>query len=242
MNEEIAARVVSRYLALEDQLLGFFKLVPPQADNLRTWSPTLAVLIKESCGLLESVLKHISPHQVQVEGRTKQRRDLDIQDLAVVYSKLLGLTKRKVIVLASSPPEYLDPFKSWRNKTKRKFLKPPGWWTVHNRLKHDELASMEQAKARTAICSLGGLLLCIGAAPELTRALIQQDLLYWRIAPPAIVVNWALGGFPQPRPVILKTAMFAVVLGGPPLPKNINDFKPLTHTGSHVLVPYFRRL
>lgn len=242
MDEKIATRVVSRYLNLEDQLLELFKHIPPEGANLKAWSPTLASLIKESCGLFESTLKHITPNLVQVEGKQKRKRDLGIQDLAVLYSKKLGLTKWKVMLLYSSPPEYRDPLKGWKNRVQRKAFASPKWWVTHNHLKHDELASMDQATANTAIDALAGLLLTIGSAPELTRALMQRDLLSWKIVPPDTVVQWARGGFPQQTPVILKTTLFAVILGGPPLPKDIKDFRPFAHTGMPVLVPFFCKL
>ena len=243
MDEQTTFRVVLRYTHFEDQLIEFFRHVPPQDSNFKAWSPTLASLIKESCGLLESFLKRISRPTVPVEGKTKRRKDLDIQDLGVLYSSMLGLTKRKVMLIYSLPPGYRDPFKSWRNKVRRKFYKPPKWWTTHNRLKHNELTSMNEATATTAIDALAGLLATLGSAPEMTRALIHQDLLHCRTAEPDKIVKWALAGFPETNnPVVLKTKLFAILLGGPPVPKDINDFRPLAHTRIHVLDPYFKRL
>ncbi|MCI0560511.1 MAG: hypothetical protein MN733_18650 [Nitrososphaera sp.] len=242
MDEKTAFRTITRYEHLEDQLIEFFRHVPPQDANLKAWSPTLASLIKDACGLFESLLKRISHPTVQVEGRRRRRSELEIQDLGLLYTKMLGLTRRKVILLFF-PPEYRDPFKTWRNKVRRKFYKPPKWWTTHNHLKHNELTSMDEATATTAIDALAGLLLTIGSAPEMTRALLHQDLLHWRTVQPDIIVQWALAGFPEGNsPVVLKTKLFAILLGGPPLPKDINDFRPLAHTHIHVLDPYFRRL
>jgi hypothetical protein len=156
---------------------------------------------------------------------------------------MLGLTKRKVMLIYSFPPEYRDPFKRWRNKVRRKFYTPPKWWTTHNHLKHNELTSMREATATTAIDALAGLLLTIGSAPEMTRALIHQDLLHWRMVQPDVIVQRALAGFPETNsPVVLKTKLYAIILGGPPVPKDINDFRPLAHTQIHVLDPYFKRL
>ena len=243
MDENTAFRVVLRYTHLEDQLIDFFRHVPPQDANLNAWSPTLALLIKESCGLFESLLKRVTPPTVVVEGKSKRKIELDIQDLGVLYSRRLGLTKRKVMLIYSFPPVYRDPFKSWRNKVRRKFYKPPKWWTTHNHLKHNELTSMNEATATTAIDALAGLLLTIGSAPEMTRALIHQDLLHWRTVQPDVIVQRALAGFPETNnPVVLKTKLFAILLGGPPVPKDINDFRPLAHTHIHVLDPYFKKL
>ena len=243
MDENTAFRVVLRYAHLEDQLIDFFRHIPPQDANLNAWSPTLASLIKESCGLFESFLKRISRQTVLVEGKSKRKTELDIHDLGFLYSRMLGLTRRKVMFIYSFPPEYRDPFKSWKNKVRRKFYKPPKWWTTHNHLKHNELSSMNEATATTAIDALAGLLLTIGSAPEMTRALIHQDLLHWRMVQQDVIVERALAGFPETnRPVVLKTKLFAIILGGPPVPKDINNFRPVAHTQTHVLDPYFRRL
>lgn len=243
MDDQTAFRVVIRYEYLEDQLIEFLKHVPPQGANRKTWSPTLASLIKESCGLFESFLKRISPPKVQIEGRTRRRDQLDIQDLGVLYSRRLGLAERKVILFYFPPPEYREPFKAWRKKVRRKFYKPPKWWTTHNHLKHNELISMNEATVNTAVDALAGLLLTIGSAPEMTRVLMHQDLLHWRMVQPDMIVKWALAGFPSTNsPVVFKSKLFAIILGGPAMPKDVNDFKPLSHTQTHVLDPYFRRL
>ena len=234
------ARVVIRYLQFEEQLLDFLRHVPPQGENLKAWSPTVATVIKESCGLLESLLKRISPATVRVGTERRKRKDLKIKDLAVTYAKILGLTRWKVILLFH-PPEYRTPFHVWEPFLAGRPFKPPHWWTTHNHLKHDEISAMHQATADTALNALAGLLLTIAAVPQMTRGLMQADLIHWDNVRPDTVVTWALGGFPQQRPVIVKTKLFAVILGGRPLPDNIIDFRPLAHARSRLLVTYFDR-
>ena len=102
---------------------------------------------------------------------------------------------------------------------------------------------MTEATVTMAIDALAGLFLTIASAPEMTRALIHQDLLHWRIVQPDVIMQRALAGFPTTNaPIVAKTKLFAIILGGPRLPKYINDFWPLAHTQIHVLDPYFRRL
>ncbi len=233
-----AFRVVIRYESLEAQLVEFLKHVPPQGSNMNAWSPTVATIIKEACSLLETILKWSSPTKAKVRGRVKKRKDLSIEDLAILNSELLGLAKRKVIWL-TSPPEYRTPYDCWVNLSQSKRVRAPAWWTTHNRLKHDEISFMEEATVNMGIDALAGLILAAGSSPEMTRALMQRDLLHWRNVPPHQVVTWALGGFPQGFPIILKTTLFAILLGGPPLPDDINEFRPAAHTNSPLLVHHF---
>jgi hypothetical protein len=207
---------------------------------LNAWSPTLATLIKDSCGLLESTLKHISPTSVKIENKNSKREKLKIGDLGYLYARKLGLAERKVILLHPfSSPEYRNPFDVWKTGRQRKDFDSPPWWTTYNKLKHDELKCIERATTNAAIDALAGLILTIGTTPELTRALMRSDLLYWKNVEPGRVVSWALGGFAQERPVIVKTGLFALVLGGKPLPDDIDSFRPLYDTQNQVLVPYF---
>jgi len=242
MEKQAVARIIHRYRNLEEDLSEFLKYLPPQGKNLNAWSPRLATVIKESCALFESFLKRVSPPKVKIGGIRKERDELNIQDLARVYSKKLSLADRKVILLATFPPEYRNPFENWKSLPKQtKDIKSPNWWTIHNNLKHGEIDNFQEATLGTAIDSLAGILMTLGAAPEMTRGLMHADFLHWIYVPPSNVVNWALGGFVNKTPVILKTSLFAVILGGYPLPEDINDFRPMRHTHSRLLVPYFEK-
>ena len=241
MDKQAVARIIHRYRNLEEDLSEFLKHLPPQGANLKAWSPRMATVIKESCTLFESFLKGVSRPKVKVGRIWKKVDKLNIQDLALVYSKKLSLADRKVILL-TFPPEYRHPFENWKSLPKRKRdIKAPNWWTIHNKLKHGELTYFQKATLDTAIDSLAGILMTLGAAPEMTRGLMHADFLHWRNVPSSNVVNWALGGFGNKTPVILKTSLFAVILGGYPLPEDINDFRPMQHTRSPLLVPYFEK-
>ena len=171
MDAREVPRVVIRYIQLEEQLLDFLRHVPPQGENLKAWSPAGATVTKESCGLLESLLKRISPATARVGTERKKREDLKIKALAVRYARKLGLTKWKVILLFH-PPEYRTPFHVWELFLAGGPFKPPHWWTTHNHLKHDEISAMHQATADTALDALAGLLLTIAAVPEMARGLM----------------------------------------------------------------------
>src|SRR5262245_24008129 len=111
MNEKTAENIIHWYASLEKQVLDFLTVVPPQGQNLKTWSPSLADVMVGACNLIESVLFAITPAQVRVsrkerrrkEVRTRagiryvaKRKDLSLEDYAEVYSASLRLPERKV--------------------------------------------------------------------------------------------------------------------------------------------------
>jgi len=73
MDEITAANVLRWYESLEEQVLDFMQVVPPQGDNLHVWSPQLATVVVEAGSLIDSVLRDISPARVTVRGTSKKR-------------------------------------------------------------------------------------------------------------------------------------------------------------------------
>jgi len=82
-------QVLQWYTQLEEELLGVLKYIPPAKQNLAAFSPRLASVIIESCGLLDSILRQVSPDPAVLDGRSKPKKDLDIVDHAKLYAAKL---------------------------------------------------------------------------------------------------------------------------------------------------------
>ena len=108
-------QVLQWYEWLEEELLERFKNIPPADQNLETYSPRLATLIIESCGLLDSILRQISADPASVDGKSKARGKLTIKDYAKLYAEKFQLPDAKSILL-TSPPRYLIPFSAWKER------------------------------------------------------------------------------------------------------------------------------
>ena len=131
-------QILQWYEWLEDELLQILKYIPPSEQNLRAFSPRLASLIVESCGLLDSIFRQISPDPVVVGTKSKPRKKLDIVDYAKLYSAKFELPATKSILLIR-PARYLSPFSAWRHG-----YKPAPWWRIHTDLKHDRIANLRK--------------------------------------------------------------------------------------------------
>jgi hypothetical protein len=88
MEEFDKDQVLQWYGWLEDELLEILKYIPPADPNLATFSPQIATLIIESCGLIDSVLRQISPDLASVDGKSKLRKELDSGLCKVVRDKI----------------------------------------------------------------------------------------------------------------------------------------------------------
>lgn len=73
MNDLIASNIFGWYQSLEEQLVNFLDVVPFHEQNLKTWSPKLATIIAESCGLIDSVFRFFSPETLKVKGKIKKQ-------------------------------------------------------------------------------------------------------------------------------------------------------------------------
>ncbi len=233
MDDSKADILVRWYENLEEQISDFMRYVPPQGQNKKTWSPRLATVIVESCGLIDSLLRDISPSRVTIKGETLKRKQLELPHFCTLYNTKYGLATRSLIVL-SSPPEYRTPFAGWTA------AKAPDWWTTHNKLKHERLKHAREATWGRAIDALAGALVTIAVLPELTQALMRRHWLEVNMNP-ELILDYARDGFRQNDPIPLITSFFALILCNRPLPANIGDFSPAAHGGSARLIAFFGR-
>jgi hypothetical protein len=238
MDEVQAGTIVQWYETLEEQAIDFLKYVPLQSRNLKTWFPRLSTVIVEACGLIDSILRYISPPEVKVNGKIKKRGKLKLPDYYELYATKLKLPECKVIVL-TSPPAYRIPFGIWTKTAKEKSFESPKWWITHNHLKHKRIECFIEATLETAIDALAGSLLIIATVPQLIPAVLRQGWLAIRGNPEIIMENLQTG---EAESVTLETSLFAVWLGSRPLPVAIEDFRPILYGGSPKLVSFFGRL
>ena len=146
-------QVLQWYGWLEDELVDILKYIPLADQNLKAFSPQLASLIIESCGLLDSILRQISPDPAMVDGKKIPREDLNMVHYAKLYAAKFEIPTSKSILLIT-PSKYLTPFGGWLGFLSKGKYQPPPWWQTHNELKHDRIANLIKAKLKVAIDSL----------------------------------------------------------------------------------------
>ncbi|MFQ5902987.1 MAG: hypothetical protein ACE5JO_04790 [Candidatus Binatia bacterium] len=145
--------ILQWYEDLEGQLLAIMRYLPPAPENLNSYSPRLASLIMDACGLLGSILRQITPDRVTVDGKSTSRKDLNIVHYGKLYTDKFGLASLKSIELIS-PPKYRCPFAPWDALVSRGNYVPLPWWTTHTDLKHDRIVNLKTAGLVVAMESL----------------------------------------------------------------------------------------
>ena len=238
INEATCMNVIEWYNAIENQLIDFFKYVPPQSQNMSTWSPRLSTLIVESCGLIDSLLRYISPPKVQLRGKVKRREKLELSDFAELYSIERKLPNRKVILLIS-PPEYRTPFDVWLNQGKGISFESPSWWTTNNHLKHRRIDCFTEATLETAINAIAGSLVIIATTPQLIPVLARKGYLDLSDRHASSTIKNLQNYYGEV--ITLETSLFAMSFSSDPLPDNIHEFNPLLSGGSARLKAFFVR-
>src|SRR5215207_2321461 len=123
-------QVLEWYGLLEEELLRILTYIPPADQNLQTFSPRIATLIIEACGLVDSILRQKSPDSVTIGGKNKLRRKLDICDYAELYAAKYQLPTTRSILLIT-PPRYLAPFLAWKDLVSGGDYQPATWWRIH---------------------------------------------------------------------------------------------------------------
>ena len=235
-------QVLQWHERLEEELLEIFKYMPPADPNLETFSPRLATLIIESCGLLDSVLRQISADPVTVDGKPTPRGKLTIKDYAKLYAEKFQLTDAKSILL-TSPPRYLIPFGKWKECLPDGEYPSPDWWRTHTALKHDRIANLKAAKLGVAIESLCALHLVLAKAPEFAKTLLSRSWVFCSGYNPTGVIE-ILEGVRQEQwmSFLVESKLFVVARGGgQEFPDNIDDFKPSSFKASERVVNIFGR-
>lgn len=234
IDEATVTNIIKWYESLENQMIDFLKYVPPQTQNMKTWSPRLATLIVEACSLIDSLLRYISPSRGTVQEEEKERKRLKVPDFAELYSAERRLPDRKVIVL-TSPPEYRSPFYIWKANPS----KSPQWWTANNDLKHSRIDSFTKATLETAIDALAGSLLIIATTPQVIPGLVRHGYLDLSGRDALSTIKNLQNRYGELA--TLETPLFAISFSNDPLPENIHEFNPRLYGGSSRLKAFFIR-
>ena len=232
--------VLQWYEWLEEQLLDIMRYLPPAPENLYSYSPRLASLIVEACGLLDSILRQITPDPVAVGGKSKPRRYLDIVDYAELYANTFGLPTLKSILLLP-PPKYLCPFAPWTALAPGGGYAPLPWWSTHTDLKHDRIANLKKAGLAVAIDALSALHQVIAVVPDLGRTVLRRGLVPGRKPNPDIVIEVLEGRTAANWTLLVETRLFAVPRGREKFPETIAAFSPAFFNGSDRLIDFFGR-
>lgn len=241
MDEYEANSVVEWYQAIESELLEILAVVPPAKENLNAHSPRVAGIILESCGLLDSVFREISPDHAEVDGCDKRKKDLDMTDFAKLYARPYGLPYLRSIVLIA-PPDYRSPFEKWRTLVEGGAYDSTPWWKTYNHLKHSRIAHLREATLDAAISALCGLQQVIAKTQEMATLILRHEWIYTGGWNPEYALEMLLKVDEKRREDMLaESKLFVTPLGPRPLPDNINGFRPGLYHGSPRLSNFFGR-
>ena len=235
MDDSDKDQVLQWYGWLEEELLNILKYIPPSGQNLEAFSPQLATLIIESCGLLDSVFRQISPDRVTVDGKSKRRRELDIVDYSKLYADKFDIAASKSILLIP-PARYLIPFRAWLEN------KSPEWWRIHTDLKHDRIANLKKANLNVAIESLCGLQLIVATLPDFARAILRRGWVPGKKMTPEITVR-TLESKPGSAydSLLVESRFFIVARGAEKFPAKIEDLHLSLFAASERIFDFFGR-
>jgi hypothetical protein len=231
-------QVLQWYKLIEDDLLEILKYIPPAGQNLETFSPRLANLIIESCGLLDSVLRQISPDPANVDGRSIARHNLDILDYAKLYAAKYGIAAAKSILLIM-PPRYICPFQEWMGLVSGGDYQPVAWWRTHTELKHDRIANLKKARLEVAVDSLCGLHQIIGTLPEFARAVLAHGWVLGKKTSPQMTIEILEGS--ASGSLLVESKLFVIARGQEKFPERIEDFHPSLFSASERVIDFLGR-
>jgi hypothetical protein len=232
------------YEDLEQQLLDFIRYVPYSPHNLNAHSPRLASIIVSACGLIDSILREITPDPSQV-AKQKSQRDLDIVNYARLYAPRFGLPTLKSILLFT-PPKYLVPFGIWERFVSGRVpwtsFQSPQWWSIHNDLKHNWIPNVKKAGLEIAVESLCALHQIISSVPEFARMMLRKGWVPGTKSDPENTIQVLEGKMQSMSAVLVETQLFVVARGGKePFPEQIDDFRPVNFGASERLIDFFGR-
>lgn len=228
------------YEWLEEQLLDIMKVIPPAEENFIAYSPRPASLIVDACGLLDSILRQVSPNPAIVDGRSKARDELNIVDYAKLYASKFELPDLFSILLVS-PPRYLNPFENWAGLVSGGQYQSLLWWSTHTDLKHDWIGNLKKGCLKTAIESLCALHQIISVVPDLAESVLRRGWVPGNKPNPQIVIEILQGKSHQSWPLLIESSLFAVPRGKEKLPTKIEDFKPAFFNASEKITDFFGR-
>jgi len=229
--------VLESYEYLEGRLLDFMRDLPPALENLNSFSPRLADIIVNSCGLIDSILRQITPDPEIVDGKTVRKGSLNIVHYASLYAVKFKLPTSKSILL-TSPPKYLCPFERWLKLTSRRKYPSLRWWKTHTGLKHDRIANIKKASLGETIESLCALHLIISVVPDFARMILRKGWVLGSKWDPITTIE-ILEGKKESHPILVETKLFVATRGRDRFPDKIEDFNPARYNGSERLIDFF---
>jgi len=167
--------VIHWFELLEERLLDFLWRVPLESANRGVHSPQLAGIILEAGGLLDSVLREISPDPSSVGGKPRPRGELDMTDYQDFYGTRWDLPNFRSYVLVS-PPQVRCPFEEWGRGQHL------SWWADYNKIKHNRISNHRKATLDTTLNTLCALHQILSLAPEFAEAVLRRHWAKSRVS------------------------------------------------------------
>lgn len=232
--------VVQWYEWLEHRLLEIMSYLPPAPENMNNFSPHIANVIFDACGLLDSVFRQMTTDPVNLRGGSKHRKDLDIRDYAELYAEELRLSSLNSVLLVS-PPKYLSPFAPWKDLVSSGSYRPLPWWRNYTNLKHDRIVNIKEARLSVAIESVCALHQVVSTAPELAKAIMRRAWIPAGLEHYRDQILETLEGGIASSSFLIETKLFVVSRGRKPLPEKLEEFNPADFNGSQRLMDFFAR-
>lgn len=232
-------QVIEWYKWLESQLQDIMSVLPPAPENLMSYSPRIPSLILDSCGLMDSVFRQITPDTVIVDNKTKKRSKIDIKDFAKLYSANFDLHNLRSIPF-TSPLQFRCPFEPWTNIASGGDYKALEWWKTYNDLKHDRIAHMKTARLNVAIDAICGLHQIISVIPEFSDAILRAG---W-VDTSGVNPEWLLEIMRKETKTtpfqgyLVESELFILPIGRI-VPESIDDFRPSHFNASNRVMQFF---
>lgn len=156
-----------QYQIIEQDFIDFIKVVPiSDTAHFKVHSPVLRDIIIRSCVQIELFLKEWSKYYCsknqesllykkyfEISKKTQEHKGVRNWNFGDYYCLRTDFsTHRKVFVRPLQ--KSISPFDSWKSEKE-----PPTWWNIYNSIKHDGMASKEDANLENALYSLAALFL-----------------------------------------------------------------------------------
>jgi hypothetical protein len=239
------------YERIEKQLLEFSAHVPLTKENEELPFPRLITWIMDSCGLIDSVFRELSPDELTFTDkvgneRRKPKKDFNIYDYARLHAGQLDLPNTRSLLLVS-PPRLYSPFAAWRNVTDRDPYPELNWWANYNSLKYDRLQNINLGTLGTAlnsICALHQVLARINKPERLLMLLRRRWIVPGDYDPSSLIGYIKEKSRLPPGPsFMVRTELFAVPVGGEEqLPEDISDIESFRFHAGPDLAIFFASL
>jgi hypothetical protein len=212
------------YERIERGLVEFSEQIPIIPANEIIKAPVLIPFIVDACGLMDSLLRDLTPETVVIGSQTLKRYECDITDFATLHAKNLDLPNTRSVLLVS-PPSYRRPFEPWEALLNGGSYMPLSWWQDYNALKHDRLLNIEKGILETALDAVCALHQVIARRLDLIPILIRRGWFStgnWVID--AVLDDVRSGLLPDT--FIVQTRLFATPVGRCQFPLNFSDLHP----------------